>query len=632
MTKLSISGDFPETGSADVWMGLVEKALKGADYEKTLVWRSLEGIETKPLYTPADERPGAGLPGSPPFTRGLQAERTRPAWDIRQLHSHPDPGVANLEILDDLAGGAASLSLRIAAPGQAGIELAELSGIERLLDGVYLDYAAISLHAGVNAAPAGRALQAVWTKIGLAPEKARGAFNLDPIGALARTGALPHSMENALAEAIRFALPARADWPHASTVLIDTTPYHDAGAGEALELACMCATMVAYMHAFEAAGVETSDAIAQMTVALACDTDQFMSIAKLRAARALAGRIAEASGGMEGLPGLRLHATTSARMMAASDPWVNILRTTIACSAASMGGADSITVLPFTWALGLPTPFARRIARNIQLILQEEASLGAVIDPAGGSWYVEAFTTTLAEKAWTAFQDIEREGGIAASLSRGNIQAMAAKTAEARARAIATSQAELTGVNAYPSIALTPDIAMPHPVPDEITDPAITVEHLPLRALSAPFDRLRRAADAHFDQTAARPAVFLATLGKTADFAARAAFARNFFAAAGIEVISKGACDSAEAAENAFIDSKARLACICSSDEIYAKLAEETARRLTDSGARYVYLAGRPGDAREDLRKAGVGAFIHKGCDMLELLEAAHDLLGIRTG
>lgn len=631
MTKFSIARDFPDTGSESAWMALVEKALKGASFE-TLEWRSLEGIETKPLYTRSGEGPSSGLPGAAPWTRGLHAERQDPAWDIRQLHTHPEPEVANREILDDLAGGVTSVALRIAAPGQNGVELAGMDGLERLLDGVMLDMAGVSLHAGCEAAAAGRALQAVWTKSGVAAEQANGAFNLDPVGTLARTGALPLSMEQALGEMAQFAIPARAAWPNVSTVLVDATPWHDGGGGEAMELACICATLVAYMRALEAAGVAPDAAVAQTTVTLAADTGQFMTIAKLRAARALIARIAEASGGADGLSGLRLHAASSERMMAASDPWVNMLRTAMACSGAAMGGADSITVLPFTWALGLPNAFARRIARNIQIVLQEESALGAVVDPAGGSWYVESLTGQLARKAWTLFQEIEARGGIVKALSTGYVQSRIANTAEERERAIATSQAELTGVNAYPVIEVAPETVMPHPVPEELAEPAVTVEPAPPRPLSAPFDRLRRAADAHFDQTAARPAVFLATLGKTADFAARAAFAGNFFTAGGIEAISDKSFETAADTARAFAESGAKLACICSSDAVYAELAADTARELRKAGARQVYLAGRAGDARADLRNAGIGAFIHKGCDMLETLEAAHDILGMRSG
>jgi len=631
MSKISIAQEFPDTGSESAWMALVEKALKGANFDDTLKWRSLEGIETKPLYTRSDEGAPSGLPGHAPWTRGLHAERPQPAWDIRQLHTHPDPEVANEEMLEDLRGGVTSLALRIAAPGQSGIELPEMSAMERLLDGVMLDFAPVSLLAGCRAVEAGRMLQSIWTKNGISPAEARGAFNLDPVGILARSGALPVAMDQALAETVRFAAPARAAWPNVSTVQVDVSPYHDGGAGEALELACMCATLVAYLRAFEAEGVEPADAIAQMSVGLSVDTDQFMSIAKLRAARALIARIAEASGAAEGLSGVSIHANTSMRMMAASDPWVNMLRTTMACSAAAMGGADSITVLPFTWALGLPTRFARRIARNIQIILQEESALGAVIDPAGGSWYVETLTNDLAAKAWTGFQQIESHGGIVKALSSGHIQGEIAKTAEERERAIATSKSELTGVNAYPVIALSPQTLMPHPVADDLAEPAITVEPIPLRPLSGPFDRLRSAADAHFDQTACRPTVFLANLGKTGDFAARAAFARNFFAAGGIEAVSEASFETAEDAARAFKESGVKLACICSSDEIYAEKAADVARALVTAGARQVYLAGRPGELRGELRDAGIGAFIHKGCDMLEMLEEAHDLLGIRT-
>jgi methylmalonyl-CoA mutase len=303
----------------------------------------------------------------------------------------------------------------------------------------------------------------------------------------------------------------------------------------------------------------------------------------------------------------------------------------MACAAAAMGGADTITVLPHTWPLGQGNAFARRIARNIQIILQEESALGAVLDPAGGAWYVESATTALADAAWARFQEIERQGGMFQALSKGFIQKQIAETAVERARAIATGSEQLTGVTAYPEIGAKATTVDPHPLAQDIEEPAITAEPIPLRAPSEPFDRLRSAADARFDEGGKRPAIFLACLGKPADFATPAAYAQNFFAAGGIDVITNEGFADTGAAAKAFTESNTKLACICSSDAVYAVMAADAARALTTAGARPIYLAGRPGEDRPSLRDAGVGTFIHQGCDMLEVLETAHDLLGIRA-
>ena len=223
---------------------------------------------------------------------------------------------------------------------------------------------------------------------------------------------------------------------------------HEAGASEAQELSYLAATLVAYLRAFEAAGVAPKDALPTIAFALSVDTDLFVNAAKVRAARTIIARIAEASGASPAA--MHITAVSSARMMAKRDPWTNMLRTTAACAAATFGGADAITVLPYTWALGVPDRFARRVARNTQLVLQEELQLGRVVDPIGGSWYVEKLTDELAQRAWTLFQDIEAEGGIVAALSSGGLQDDIAKVAETRARSIATGRIELTGVSVFP--------------------------------------------------------------------------------------------------------------------------------------------------------------------------------------
>lgn len=630
MSEFPLASEFPAADEA-AWMALVEKALGGASFEETLVSHTRDGLRLKPLYTRADETGDPGLPGAAPYIRGLRAAPADPPWDIRQLHAHPDPATANAEILADLDGGASSIALQVAAPEQAGVELSTLADLKRVLEGVHLDFAPVSLHAGANAVPLANALQDLWRERGMTGETARGAFNADPLGVLARAGALPESLEQALAGMAGLARGARDEWPNASAVLVDATAYHDAGASEAQELACLCSTLAAYLRALEGEGVAPGEALALTDFRLAADTDQFLTIAKLRAARALIARIAEACGAGGAPARARLNAVTARRMLSRCDPWMNILRTTMAGAAAAMGGAESITVLPFTWAVGLPDAFARRIARNIQIILQEEASLGAVIDPAGGSWYAESLTNALAENAWSQFQDIERRGGMAQALAEGFVQSRIAETAEARARAVATGDEPLIGVSAWPQLGAVPVVTEPHPVADELADPAVTVEPLPARPPSEPFDRLRAAANAHFDHTGKRPCVFLANLGTPADFTARASFAQNFFAAGGVDAVQTEGFDSAEAAAKAFRESGCRLACLCSSDAVYTELAQDVARALVKAEAWHVYLAGRPGDERAALQKAGVGTFIYQGCDMLDVLSDAHDYYGIKA-
>ena len=303
-----------------------------------------------------------------------------------------------------------------------------------------------------------------------------------------------------------------------------------------------------------------------------------------------------------------------------------MLRTTIAVAAAGLGGADAITVLPHTAPLGLPDPFARRVARNTQLVLLEESNLGRVGDPAAGSGALEAMTDELCIAAWSAFREIEQQGGVWAALETGVIQRHAATVRAERERAVARRTDILTGTNEYPNInEVLPAVLDVAPAALPKDDAAVTAAALPRIRLAEPFEQLRDASDKILAQTGARPKVFLATLGKPADFNARANFAKNFFEAGGIEAVGGGDGPSPLAA--AFKASGAALACLCGSDKTYDSEAEAAAAALKAAGARRVYLAGRPGAKEATLRAAGVQTFIHEGCDVLATLQAAYDIL-----
>jgi len=624
MSKLPLAEEFPQAND-EVWRDLAEKALKGADFDKTLVSHTYDGLAVKPLYTSGDE-PGedhAGTPGALPHIRGFSAARGSPPWDIRQLYAAADPEQTNAAILDDLGGGATAIALQVAAPGQNGLHLSSDDDLDRALHGVALDLAGVWLEAGHGAAKAATALQDVWSKNGIGDEAAIGGFGADPLGVMARTGGHPLSAEQALGAMAGVAVQTHDRYPKVSAALIDARPYHGGGGSEAQELACLCATMVAYLRAMEDAGLSPRDALAQMEFALACDADLFSNIAKLRAARALITRIADVSDAGDALPELRVHTMTSFRMFSRLDPHVNILRTTIAAAAAALGGANSLTVLPFTYATGQPDVIARRIARNIQIILQEESSLGVVLDPSGGSWYVEDFTQKLAARAWEIFQTIEVQGGMAEALANGAIQKMLAKTAEMRNRDVALGNQELTGVSSFPNLAEAGVETEPHPLPSDLEDPAITVEPVPLRRPAEPFETLRAASDTYLEARKERPRVALVTLGQVTAHAARASYAKSFFAAGGIEtVIIDGS--------GAYDKSVSPIACLCSSDEIYGDEGAEVAAALVKGGAKLIYSAGRPADLRKELKQAGVNGFIHQGCDIIEMLEEAHDVLGLK--
>ncbi|MDX2156259.1 MAG: methylmalonyl-CoA mutase family protein [Hyphomicrobiaceae bacterium] len=628
MTDLALAADFPRPAHED-WLKLVDRAIKGGDFERRLVSRTADGIRVQPLYTRADAIAGreAVVPGAAPFIRGTHVPDSA-AWDVRQPVAEPDPVAANAAILDDLAGGTTSVLLHIAAPGSAGLGY-EQALMARALQDVLLEVCPVSLVAGEYTPDAAGSLMALWRAAGLADGQRRGAFNYDPLGNLAATGALYHPLAKALAIAadlVATSLPM----PGVTALRADGHLWHRAGATEAQELGLVVATLVADLRAAEARGTAPAAALPKIAVTLAADADQFLTIAKLRAARRLVWRVAEACGAGAAAGSVAFTAETSARMMARRDPWVNMLRTTIAAAAASMGGADAITVLPFTWSLGRPDAFARRIARNTHHVLIEEAGLGRVADPAGGSWYVERLTDELAAKAWEVFQAIEEKGGLGVALEAGSIQDDLAKAAEARARLIATGKLELTGTSAFPRLGDDGVKAEPWPARVPSADlNGIRVRPVVQRRDGETLEALRDAADAHAARTDKAPEVFLASLGPLAVHATRTTWMRNFLAAGGITGTGGDGWTATADLGQAFAGSGARIACLCSSDDVYGELGEAAASVLKAAGAERVYLAGRPREQEAALKAAGVDAFIFAGIDMPATLAEVQGALGI---
>jgi methylmalonyl-CoA mutase len=366
----------------------------------------------------------------------------------------------------------------------------------------------------------------------------------------------------------------------------------------------------------EQGDIALDDARAFIYFRLAADQDQFLTIAKFRALRKLWARVEQACG-LEPKPCF-VAAETAWRMMTKRDPHGNIVRGTIAALGAAVGGADAVTVLPFSGALGVPDDFARRIARNTQTILIEESNIHRVADPAAGSGAIEALTDALCESAWSLFQDIEREGGLAEALESGSIQTAVAKVRAEREANVARREDSLVGTSDFPNLA-EDEVAV-------LADPRLSVVSVRKKALapmrlSEPFERLRDRSDAYLAKAGTRPKVFLACLGRPADFNARASFAKSLFESGGIEAVEGKGDNLAKR----FKESGAKLACLCSSDKVYAVEAEEVAKALSEAGAARLYLAGKPSANKAALEKAGVTTFLHQGCDTLEILTAAYD-------
>ncbi|HVD26877.1 MAG TPA: methylmalonyl-CoA mutase family protein, partial [Mycobacteriales bacterium] len=600
---LALAAEF-DTATRDQWRELVAGVLRKAGrddlpdpVEDALAATVATGVAVEPLYTAEDagDLPTAvGVPGLAPFVRGARAGAD-PAvpggWDVRQRHAHPDVAVTKEAIAADLENGVTSLWLVV---GEGGIPVDALGDV---LSDVLLDLAPVTLEGGAPAAEAFLAL--VDGRSDLAPG---GSLGLDPLGLQAASG---ESQDlSGLADIARRAAAHQG----LRTVVVDATVFADAGASAVEELGCSLAAGTAYLRALTEGGLSVDEAFAQLEFRYSASADQFTTIAGLRAARRLWDRVGEVSGASPEARAQRQHAVTSSVMTTRRDPWVNLLRTTVACFAAGVGGADVVTVQPFDAALGLPDAFSRRIARNTQSLLVEEGHLARVLDPAGGSWYVESLTDQLAQAGWAWFTEIERAGGLVAALDSGLVRDRIAAAWDARAQRLATRKDALTGVSEFPNLA--------EKLPDrEPAVSALPTGGLPRVRAAQEFEALRDAADA----AAERPKVYLATIGPIARHTARASFAGNLFQAGGLDTPSGDGVEG-------FAEAGTTVACICGTDKDYAEAAGPLAAQLKEAGATQVWLAGKP-----DLAIDGVDGYVFAGCDALAALRTVHEQLGVQA-
>lgn len=689
---------FPKA-TIEAWRKSVDKVLAGADFEKKLVTATLEGIAVQPLYTAADwphAQDLAGFAGAAPYRRGtLPIGRNGERWDLRARFDHPDPAVLAREIQAECKRGLKSVWLCLdrqarngraqAAPDQdRGVGCVSAAQLATLLEHVPLDRMPVSIDAGGNALALAACLARVASQRGVALEQLAGSLDADPLGALALDGTLPCSIDSAAQQMGALGVWASERAPKLRSVVVSVVPYHDAGAHAAQELGFALATGVAYLRFLTAAGLTIGEASKQIVFRIPLGSDIFMEVAKLRALRQCWAQVVGASGGTAEDQRSVIHATTSSRTKSQRDPWVNMLRETTEAFAASVGGADAITTSGFDRALGFSDDFARRIAGNAQVILDEEAHVAEVADPAGGSYYVEKLTDALAERGWQLLQTIEAEGGMAQALTQGRVTVWIGETAQARASAIAKRKQAILGVSEFAHVAedevvrAAPDwkaieqargAALAATSRDEaVVEPLVQaraslsaspstraaslacveaaiagaaegaslgqlscalagggepprIEPLALRRDAAPFEALRDAADQHAKRTGQRPQAFLCNLGPIPQHKARAQFASGFLAAGGFNVLDNDGFETPEAASAAFAASGAPIAVLCGSEDAYATWVAQLAPRIGKQAKRVV-LAGRPApEVEAQYRAAGVTDFIFMGADALATLK-----------
>ncbi len=553
----------------------------GPEPEGMLETSTYEGFAIRALYTALDELPEPPLPGEWPYLRGGDALRdVKSGWKVAEaIPAGRLAGVAaeevNAAVLAGLAEGVSALLIRVGESGVAPHQLA------KVLEGVHLSMAPLVIDAGAHFRAAFDVLQELVAEV---ESDQRALLSVD-LGADPLTASLSERSTPPIEEVVAVATEVSGDHG-VRAITVDGPAFHNLGANATWELAGSVAAAVSYLRVLTESGMSIGDALRQISFRLAADDDQFLTVAKMRALRQLWARVAEVVGEPDSGAAV-LHAETSLPMMTQRDPWVNMLRTTLAAFGAGVGGADTVLVYPFDVVIpggfpGMATSFARRMARNVQLLLLEESHVGRVLDPAAGSWFVEDLTAQLAQQAWEQFQAIEQHGGFIDA--HDYVAEQIGDIAVRRTADVAHRRTAITGVNEYPNLG-------------EPALPQNDSQHSPLAAgnlvrYAAEFESLRDRSDVYLDRTGARPQVLLLPLGPLAEHNIRTTFAANLLASGGIEAVNPGTVD-ADGVEKAVADAGSVIAAVvCGTDKRYGTEASAVVEAAHCAGVSHVYLAG----------------------------------------
>lgn len=622
----NLFGEFAPS-TREEWLEATIKSLKGKPFEK-LIKSTYEGFDLEPMYRAEDIADIAHkdtLPGQFPFVRGTEVDgyRSQP-WLIAQDINISDPKAFNEALKHDLARG------------QTAIYVGNHLNINTI-DDFSLAFADIDL----TQYPIyfGTDNDATHIYSGLADflndeiKQLQGAIGYDPLHELAKTGEVSTDSFDAMAQLTTL---VSQQSPKIDTIAIRTNIYHDAGANAVQELAIAMATGVTYISHMLDRGLEVDTIAQKMRFFLSIGENFFMEIAKLRAIKMMWAQIVREFGGNAESQKIKLHASTGTRNKTRLDPHVNMLRVTTEAMAGAIGGVESMCVAPFDASLGESDEFSRRIARNVQLILKEEVNLTDVIDPAGGSWYVEHLTDQLAQSAWEFFQQIEGQGGMISALQNGFLNDEIHKTLMERIENLHSRREILIGTNMYPNPneASIPDEHTLHSNTQSESDSSKENLLFALRftsfRIALPFEVLRSISDQYRTKYGHHPQIFLANFGKLSEYKARRDFTQGFYEVGGFELINQGGYDTVESAVGATITSGAGAVVICSTDAKYADVVPEFTRAIkAQNPDMIVILAGYPKDQVDEYRQAGVDDFIHIRANCYEMNSQLQDRLGV---
>ncbi|MDR2731609.1 MAG: methylmalonyl-CoA mutase subunit beta [Fibromonadaceae bacterium] len=653
MSQEKLFAEFPDVSTED-WEATIQADLKGADYEKKLIWKTLEGISVKPYYRKADTDGISwllnNLPGEFPFARGTK--KTDNNWEIREEIYEQDIAAANAAAKHGLERGAEALSFKSRICSKCsllrGQNIQSQADFNALLAGIDLGKTPVYLNFG------SRGAQALAMLYNLAGSNAKGGIIYDPLAELARCGKIALTKDSILKEAAKIAAFAVKNTPNVNAITIQTHAYHNAAANIVQELSIALSAGLEYMNALTDAGLSAEQAASQISFSISVGSRYFLEMAKLRALRVLWANVLKKYG-VTGTA--KIHASTSMWNATVFDPNVNMLRVTTEAMSAAIAGADSISVIPYDAAFKDPDETGSRIARNVQLLLKNESHFNKIVDPAAGSYYIESLTDQIASISLEAFKKLESEGGLFAALQSGSIQKALAESQKQKEKLIMQRREVFIGTNQYPNLLEKMSEKIKKSNGAEIKDQELvnlsgdvqafadkfagnganvakadgetTVEKLSIRRGAEVFENLRLQTEEFAKKNGSAPKVFLWTAGDLAMRLARATFIKNFFGCAGYTVIDTNGVPNAAAGLELVKKENPHIVVLCSKDEEYLELAKEIFPALEKEFPNVVRIvAGNPKET-EELKAAGAQDFVHVLTNAIDSLSSYQKKLGI---
>lgn len=618
--KEKLFEQFPPV-TTKAWMDRITVDLKGADFNKKLVWRTNEGFEVKPFYRMEDIENMMyinTLPGEFPYLRGTKVNNND--WLVRQNIEVTNYSKANRKALTILMKGIDSLGFIIEDP-----ESITQMNFDLLLERIFLGGVEINFRTNGKAKEIVELIINYVKKSSSDPDQIRGAVEADPLGRLMINGTLCIPPEEGF-DYLASVTKAASALPNFRTIHLNASNFKNAGADIVQELAFAISMGSEYMSQLTERGIKSEYAASKIRFSFGTGSDYFPEIAKLRAARLLWSVVTNGfNPSSKEETKMDIHCVTSEWNKTVYDPYVNLLRTQTEAMSAILGGADSLTVEPFDTVFRHADEFSERIARNQQLILKEEAYFDKVADPAAGSYYIENLTNLIAENAWKLFLEIDEKGGFLACLKTGFIQNKLAESAKKRVSDIASRKTILLGTNQYPNTneKVSETIDLNRVFNNNSFEKDLLIDPIHLLRGSQQYDKLRMAVD----KAPKRPVVFLLQIGNLVIRKARAQFSSNFFGCAGYEIVTNDGFDTVESGVSAAAEAKPDIVVVCSSDEEYPLFAPEIYTRLKDNSI--IVVAGNPA-CTDELKKTGIEHFIHMRSNVVSTLTDFNKKLDIQ--